>query len=135
MNIDGKELKITPSSFDEAMDLKDAIESAVKEGKISIAGNFLEKDISENDFSDILNAILAVDCSKEIRKCLFICAGRAVLGTEKITKEFFEDIENRKYYYQIMIEVLKVNLSPFFAKIFSEFSGIKGKIKNILESK
>lgn len=135
MTIDGKELRITLASFDDAMDLKDAIEIAVKGGELNISTDVLEKDLSESDFGNILKAVLSVDCSKEIRACLFKCAERAVLGTDKINKEFFENVEHRKYYYQIMFEVMKVNLSPFFAKVFSLFSGVEGKIGNILKSK
>ena len=36
MKIGEKELRITPSSFDEAMDLRDAIEIAIKSGKIKV---------------------------------------------------------------------------------------------------
>lgn len=135
MTIDGKELRITPTSFDEAMDLKDAIEIAIKGGQLNISTDILEKDLSESDFGNILKTVLSVDCSKEIRACLFKCAERAVLGTDKITRDWFEDVNNRQYYYQIMFEVMRVNLSPFFAKIFSLFSGTEGKIGNILKSK
>lgn len=140
MNIDGKELRITPSSFDDAMDLKDAIEMAVREGQIKLSGDLLEgdvfqKELSGEDLSGVLNAILSVDSSKTIRACLFKCAERAVLGTDKINREFFENNDNRKYYYPIMVEILKVNITPFFAKIFSSFTGFEEKIKNFLQSK
>ena len=136
MNIDGKELRITPPSFDDAMDLKDAIEIAIKSGKLDLKFDINDiKDISDNDFGEIAKLILSVDSSKEIRNCLFKCASRAVLGTDKIDREFFESIENRKHYYKIMIEVIKVSLSPFFESLFSSFSGIKEKINNILNVK
>ena len=140
MNIAGKELKITPASFDEAMDLKDAIEIAIREGKISLSGELLEgdvfkKELASEDLTGVLNAILSIDSSKAIRNCLFICAERAVLGTDKINRDFFDDVNNRQYYYPIMFEVLRVNLTPFFAKVFSSFTGIGEKIENFLKSK
>jgi hypothetical protein len=141
MKIGNKELIVTPSSFDEAMDLRDAVEIAVKSGKLKFdvqvnQEDLLKSDLGDETFGSLINAVLSVDSSKEVRKCLFVCAERAVLGEAKIDKDFFEKPENREFYYSIMFEILKVNLAPFFKGLFSGSMGsIKEKISSFLKLK
>ena len=143
MTIKGKKLIITPSTFDEATDLKDAVENAIKEGRLCIdikdssIDNLSLDSITPDSFTSLLNVILTLDSGKRVRQCLFVCAERAVLGEDKIDKDFFETVENREYYYKIMLEVLKVNLFPFFKGLSLKLKdlGIWGMIKNILKQK
>jgi hypothetical protein len=146
MKIGDKELRITPATFDEAMDLKDAVEDAVKSGKLNIdieeAKEGIDNissvgSINSESLTSLINTILSIDNSKTVRKSMFVCAERALLGNDKINKDFFEKVENREYYYEIMFEIIKVNLMPFFKGLFSKLSGsgIMGSLANILKPK
>ena len=141
MKIGNKELRITPSSFEEALDLKDAVENSIKSGKIKIDAKVNNEDLLKTELGDetlgsIFNAVLAIDSSKEVRNNLFICSERALLGEDKIDRAFFEKVENREFYYPIMFEILKVNLTPFFKGLFSGSMGDIGlKITNFLKQK
>jgi hypothetical protein len=143
MNIDGKVLIVTPSSFGEAMSLQTAIVKALKENgiKVDLSGiSFSEEDILKTEVGDIgwlLEPVLTVSTDPIIRELLFKCCKRASFGPEKtkIDVDFFEEPENRKYYYPIMMEVLKVNISPFFGFASSVFSKLKGLTDKYLKSK
>jgi len=53
-----------------------------------------------------------------------------MFGKSKVDEDFFEDPEKRKYYYPIMMEVLKINTAPFFglaSSMFSKFEDLKEK--------
>ena len=125
--INGQDFIITPGSFEEAMRLKDAVSKAITRQGIRL-------DLSGLDGGDIMNTpvekvggiienVLAVDSDPEVRVALFSCAARATYGKdrEKITVDFFEPVERRELYYPIMVEVLKVNLGPFFKNLLSKF--------------
>lgn len=144
MEINEHELKITPASFEEAINLKNAIGKAIKTGKINVDIDKIDIEDLDNieipseTIGDIINAVLAVGISKEIEKCFFDCAKRAMIdNTEKdlINRDFFENVDNRQYYYPIMIEIIKVNVLPFFKGLFSDAGGIGKMIKSILRSK
>jgi hypothetical protein len=154
MRINGKELIISPASFDEAMNLQDAILKSVHDNKIKFdfmndndldsilddkndnEDDVLNKvNISSDLIGDFINTIISIGMSKAVRKNLFICAERAVFGKKKeyITKEFFENTENREYYFSIMIEVMKVNLTPFFKGLFSQYGEVLQNLKSFLK--
>jgi hypothetical protein len=141
MKIGEKELRITPSSFEEALDLKDAVENSIRSGKIKVDAKInledpLKTDLGDETIGSILNSVLSIDSSKDVRERLFICAERALLGEEKINKDFFDKVENREFYYPIMLEILKVNLIPFFKGLFSgSLINVKEKIINFLKQK
>lgn len=143
MKIEGQELTITPSSFSEAMALQVAIGKSLKGNKIDLSG--LPEDLSSDVTPDKLsgtvgtlaNLVLSVGTSQEVTDCLFKCAERAVYGLskEKVDREFFEKVENRKLYYPIMIEVIKENVGPFFGGVGSLLQGLPGMFTSFLKSK
>lgn len=119
MDIDGKELQITPAAFSVAMALQKAVMKAVKGSRFDI-GTSLE----DMDASVLIEAVLSVASDDGVEALLFKCAERALLGGEKIGRDFFEDVGNRRYYWQIMAEIVKVNLGPFFEGVVSRLSAI-----------
>lgn len=154
MRINGQELIITPATFDEAMNLQDSILKSVHDNKIKFdfmddvdlkdivnekTGNeddVLDKiNISSDLIGDFINTIISIGISKSVRANLFICAERAVFGRkrDKIDKDFFENVENREYYFGIMFEVMKVNLSPFFKGLFSQYGEVLKNLKSFLK--
>jgi hypothetical protein len=125
MLIDNNDLIITVASFEEAIDLKDAVEEAIKQSNLSLEFSGKEStEVSEDSFSSMIKTVLSIDNSRKVRDCLFKCAERAVWNKTKIDKQFFENVENRKFYYAIMFEILKANLMPFIEGLFSKLKGL-----------
>ena len=143
MDVDGKELKINPASFADAMALKRAIARALKRGGLDLGGLDLgsikkkgvEADLSAETIGEIISHLIEVVVDEAVENALFVCSSRCVVGDKKVNREFFEDIENRAYYYEIMIEVAKANLSPFFKKAGSMFTAILEGISGDQKSK
>lgn len=130
--INGIELNITQADFEEVMVLKEIIVKKLEENGIKI--NLSSIDISSEKLSDMevgevgwmAEPVLKIATDSTIRKYLFKCAERALFGKEKVDLDFFEKPDNRKYYYPIMMEVLKVNISPFFGLASSMLSNLPG---------
>jgi hypothetical protein len=130
--IDGKELIVTPASFAEAMAMQEVIAKALQEKGIKIdlsSVDITEKNLKKMELGDVgwvLDPILTLTTDSEIRKHLFVCAERAMFDKSKVNADLFEESENRKYYYPIMMEVLKVNIAPFFGLASSLFKNLPG---------
>lgn len=116
MQINGKELKITPGSLGEVFALKKAISDALREHgvKLDLSGIKFDDDLEVGDIGWIIEMVLGVTTSEAVRDCLFTLGRRASVGNDKITREYFDDPERWQHYYAIMLEIAKVNLSPFF---------------------
>jgi hypothetical protein len=140
MQVNGSELKIS-TSYEEADALLTAIMKALKGQKIDLEGVNADVlptpkegekiDVSQIDLSKasgfietIANLVLSTATSPEVKACLWTCAKRCVIGNEKVDKDFFEKVENRKFYFPIMVEIIKENCGPFFAGLGSLFSGL-----------
>lgn len=111
MQINGVELMGSPASFGDVMGLKKALADALKGTSVS-----LDNLSPGADVGGVLDAILSVSTDEKVRECLFACSKRFVYGKDKlkINEEFFQDVKHWELYYPIMVEVVKVNLSPFF---------------------
>lgn len=127
MKIEGKELQITECSFDEGMELQDSIAIALADGKIDIGSlaSTQDDDYSNFDIGAIIQPILKVISNKRLRDALFACSKRAIYDNQKVDKDFFEEPKNRRLYYPIMLEVLKVNVGPFIESLIGQFGAIK----------
>lgn len=138
MTIKGQELKITPSSLSDAFALQKALAKSLKEtsSEVSIDGVESLENSVEKLLPMLLNGLMTVVISDDVESALFKCAEKALLGKEKINRDFFEDLENRGYYFQIMFEIIKVNVGPFFKNLSSLLPGdLGGKISGILKSR
>ena len=130
--IDGKELEVTPSSFADVMALKEVIAKALNEKGIKVDLSSVDidlKNIEKMDLGDvgwILEPVFTLTTDSTIRKHLFKCAERAMFNKSKVNEDLFEKVENRKYFYPIMMEVLKVNIAPFFGLASSWSSNLPG---------
>lgn len=121
--INGSELKITLGSFSEAMSLQKAIGRALRGMKLDLPDS-AKADLSPDAIGDILGAVLNVATSDDVEAALFSCAGRCLIGTEKVDRDYFERPENRQNYYPIMIEIIKANCGPFIKGLGSSFGGL-----------
>ena len=151
MILDGKELNVTPASFFEAMELKGVIAKALKRNGLKIDLSSVDIDFKDFDLENInidgidnfkvgdigwiFEHILTLTTDKSIRDCLFKCAKRALFDKQKVDPDFFEEVDNRKYYYPIMMEVMKINILPFFGIASSLFSKLQDLTEKFLKSK
>jgi len=143
IKIDGKELLITPASFDDAMDLKKSIFDALRGNGINIdtsgmkynEENPFQSDIGSDTIGNLIENAMAVASDKQVKKCSFTCCESVVFGPDKdkVNRDFFEDVDNRQYYYPIMTEVIKANIGPFFKGLGLMF-GIRGGLKEFFQS-
>jgi len=134
MQINGRELRITPSSFDDAMALQKAIGRALKGTRLELPDT-VTTQLTESAMGDIIGAVLGVATSDDVEACLFKCSEKALLGSDKIDKNFFEKVENREHYYPIMVEIIKANVGPFFKALGSRFEGLTDLMTGSLTSK
>lgn len=116
---------VRPADFEDAMALKDAIGKEIAESKLDVKldaiGDMMNQDI---DLNGAVSLIAQFMSSKDIREALFKCLRRCTYNNEKITPEFFNNIENRKYYYPMAFECIKENIAPFFGKTAFELLGM-----------
>jgi len=128
------------------MELQDAVGEALKGSKVDLRGvagltgggaSLLDADVGElsGPIETIAGMVLSVVTSKRVKEALFKCSEKALYGTDKVDRDFFEKVENRELYYPIMTEVVKANLGPFFKRIGSLFGGPGNLLSNFLKSK
>lgn len=115
----GAEVVLNIASFKDAMNLKNAIGKELSKSDID-----LKKVDLNTDLSEMFNIILAIDCSDDVFKAIFKCLERSTYDGFKITENTFEDEKAREDYYEVIIECLRINLSPFF-------KGLTSRLKNI----
>lgn len=147
MELNGKRFIVQPAGFEDAMELQEAVADALKGAKLDLngvsdalanGGDILEADVSKlsGPLESIIGMALSVITSKRVKQSLFKCCDKIVLvGDENVNREFFENVDNRELYYPIMMEVVKVNLGPFFKRIGSLFGGPGSLITAFLKSK
>jgi hypothetical protein len=133
IQLNGKDLRVTPASFADASSLEKAIGRALKGTRFDLSA--LPKDSKEELPSGFLEGaigmILNVVVSDEVEDALFKCAERALLGTDKINRDFFEAVEHRELYYPIMYEIITVNVGPFMKGLVSKFGALAGIVKSV----
>ncbi len=117
----GAVLLVTMAPFEDSKDLHDCvIKSLLKAG-------IKEPNINEMDLAPF---ILAAGSDKEVERCLFKCAERAVYrhdGSEAasvgVSKALFDipvvGEKARKDYYAMFFKIAEVNLQPFMQALFS----------------
>lgn len=144
MDLNGKELIVQPSSFKNGMVLKRVISKALRADGITLDLNeitidekdFKKSNVGKETLGSLIENLLAISTDENIENALLKCCEKVVmLDKELIDYSFFEPVENRQYYYPIMIEVLKVNLMPFFEQISSMFQGAGELMQKLQKSK
>lgn len=128
-------LRITEASFELAFDLKDCFAEALLNIGINLDEGVLDGEVSEKGIETLVKSVLAVSSSKKVRNALFACCQTVLYGQDKVDRDFFMKVENRKLYYPIMIEVAKANISPFFEGLASMFGGLSAQFETILKQK
>lgn len=111
--------KILKFNYGNTGDVLDLIRFIARKTKNNIKdfnlSNFnIDNIIKDNDFNNILNIIFDCIGDKELEDILFKLSNNCIFNNEKITKDLFNDINNRKYFFNIAINILKENLKIFF---------------------
>lgn len=116
-----RRFRIQVGNFVDCSSLKLALIKALKESgiKIDLSGWNLDGLKTEiGDISFVTDAALGLLSNTALEKALMTLGKNCVIGDDekagKITPEFFEPVENRKFYYPVMGVLLKENLAPFF---------------------
>lgn len=133
MQLNGKELRITPASFSDASALQKAIGRALKGSRFDLSSlpGSSKEELPPGFLESAIGMILNVAVSDEVEEALFKCSERALLGTDVINRDFFEAAEHRELYYPIMYEVIAVNVGPFLRGLASKFGALAGIAKSI----
>jgi hypothetical protein len=107
----GADLVVTPSPFEAARDLYQALMRAglklKLDGRVEIDYNFF-KDVLFMGFSD-----------KDIEHYVWECMKKAHYNKLPITKDTFEDVRARQDYIQVLFEVTKENVTPFTSGLYA----------------
>jgi len=137
MDINNKELIVQPSSFTNTMQLKYHIGKALNIKELNLSGidinseDPLKSNVGSETIGSMIENAISVATDPKVMKSLFKCCEKVVMYDKNLVDEsFFDKIENRELYYPIMIEVIKVNIAPFFGKISSMFQGAEGLMAN-----
>lgn len=114
--IQDKTLKFNYGNTGDVLDLIRFIARKTKNNiKDFNLSNFnIDNIIKDNDFNNILNIIFDCIGDRELEDILFKLSNNCIFNNEKITKDLFNDINNRKYFFNIAINILKENLKAFF---------------------
>lgn len=127
--VSGANLCIGIAPFKDCMHLKNVIERELSKNKIDLSS----LDLKSTDLSALINPILSIDSSDAFMDAFFKVAIKSTYNDEKITQDIFEDEKARIDFYDVMINVIRINLAPFFKGLVSSLKqAIVGfKTKNI----
>lgn len=133
----GAALLVTMAPFGDCKDLHDAV---IK--------TFMQLGGSEKDLTNVemLPLLLTAGASKDVERCLFKCAERAVYrhdGSEasscNVSRALFDEPgiseKARKDYYPMFLKIAEVNLEPFMQALFSALKMLHAKKTDSPEQK
>ena len=117
----GAEAVIRPASFQDAMALRKAIVSELKNVDTDI-----DLDVQNIDGASLIEKlpklVCAVDSSEKVEAALFACLRQCTRNGEKVTPQTFDNPEAWEDYYPIAIECMKENLRPFIKGLVSSLN-------------
>ena len=125
----GAVMLVTMASFEDAKELHDAVVRSF------LAAGGQEKDLTN---METLKLILVSGANKEVERALFKCADRAIYkadGTDesavKVNRGLFDlpkiGLQARAEYYPICMNIVEVNLKPFYLALFSLLKTFRAK--------
>jgi hypothetical protein len=105
-----KILKIKYCSFGDFLELKKVVLSNLK---IKIDSDFVKKNIDLSFLKELIEPILNLLGNKELDEIMLKLSSLCKLEEEKLTVDFFENPNNRQYYFECMYYVLMENVKVF----------------------
>lgn len=112
----GRTLVLNLVPFAVGMKLFKTIANELKSADIDLA-SLKMKDIADADVNGIKNAVLQLAGSDALQGVIFECFARSTIDGARIVPDSFEALEHRADYFPAAWEVMKFNLTPFFAGI------------------
>jgi hypothetical protein len=100
------------ASFTEASELRRVLAREIAAAPLEIGGDLAA--IMGKDVGVLKNLICQLLASEALEKQIFKCLARCLLDGQKITPQTFEPAEMRGDYLPLAVEVVKMNILPFF---------------------
>lgn len=120
----GAKLEITPLPYLKAWGVSQVLAKEVEKIGLDM------KEFKSIDFKNLLavdalsfkNPLCALLASESILEAAKTCMERCTYNGLRIDEDTFERIEARQDFLPVVFSVLKENISPFFANLFSFFT-------------
>ncbi len=134
LSTDIKELKnfnIHPADLKDAFELLDGVAEKLKDSLgVDIKSDSLKLEGADL-FDMIIKSGISLISSKKVREATFKCLTRSLYkGSQNIDHAFFENEERRKYFIPVMVECIRVNLSPFLSGAIMKLKELKIIMEN-----
>lgn len=136
-----KELKnynINPADLKDAFELLDCVAEKLKDSLgVDIKSDALKLE-GVDLFDMVIKSGMSLISSKKVREATFKCLTRSLYkDSQNIDHDFFENEDRRKYFIPVMVECIRVNLSPFLSGAIMKLQELKIILKdtNTPESK
>jgi hypothetical protein len=110
----GALLTVSLAPFTDANRLLKAIARELAQVNFDL-GDLDLKEISGKDINVLKNAVFQLLQSDAVETAVMKCAEKCLYNNERITSETFSKEDDRPAYLPVVWEVMKANLSPFFA--------------------
>jgi hypothetical protein len=117
----GAELKISSAPFADAKALYQAVLAEAKSIRVEFA-----TEVDMNLLKDI--ACLALS-SKTIEDAVNVCMKRALYNGKNVSQDTFEPEEAREDYIPAVIEVTRVNITPFMKSLYAQLRALPALIQ------
>lgn len=102
--------------FDDASELNDALLLCAK-------GLPFQREWLQMDLTVLKDAMIGAATDPRVKAALFKCWQRCVRDGRKVDRDLFDDpklaVAAREDYYEMAVEVAKLNCAPFINRIFS----------------
>lgn len=119
----GSKLEITPLPYLKAWGVSQIVLKEIEKMNIDIGTlkSIDFKNLLAMDALNFKNPLCAIISSEQILEAAKTCMERCTYNGLKIDSDTFEKIEARQDFLPVVFSVLKENISPFFANLFSFF--------------
>ncbi len=116
IKIDDKILKFNYGSTGDVLTLIRFISRKTKNNLkgFELNENSLKDGFDLQDFSGLLGLICDCIGDEELENIFFKLSNNCIFNNERITKNLFDDIDNRKYFFKIFYNIMLENLRVFF---------------------
>lgn len=110
----GALLTVSLAPFADANRLLKAIARELAQVNFDL-GDLDLKEISGKDINVLKNAVFQLIQSDLVEAAVLKCAEKCLYNNQRITADTFKEESDRQAYLPVVWEVMKANLSPFFA--------------------
>ena len=119
----GAVAEIHMASMREATNLKSSLQQAIKESNCSEdLFSVLADGIGDVGINKVFDIFMTLDSNPLVFDSIMGCLARCLYNGEKITEFTFSTSKARENYYKIVVEMIKINLLPFFNGVASVLS-------------